>query len=428
MSKGDIGSVIDSLRFDNTIANWPDIIHVAGEVFCAIYQGLSNEGYAKTFTIDKDGNVGSAVLATFAQIIGITNMSHAHIKRIPNTDNFVIIHTNHIASGGGGTARVSLTTITINPDGTFGSAVLDTQDVGSGSSGRAYPDLIHISGDVWATLHDDDQVGALELETWTISSLGIITNTRIDSLVIDDEGGSNPTLAHVSGTMYAAVYSTAPSNETVATFVIENDGQIAAAVTDLADFSVTSLTAVGHHRFLKVGGTTYVFAFPDNSTGRVVTVDITDAGAITTSFVSSLIFETTSASSIDLVEIATGLFAAVYSGVNDDGFIKTFLINKASGVIGPVLDTLEFDTAMAQEAHVVLVPLSDGKLAIVSARLSVVDKGELDTVGVTIGRKGRIWIEGRDFHYIDENGVERTMTGTAVDNPDGADVKSVMGL
>lgn len=126
-----------------------------------------------------------------------------------------------------------------------------------------------------------------------------------------------------------------------------------------------------------------------------------------------------------IVRVAKDLYAIAFRDEALDGKVVSLVI-RDSGSIGVVLDTLEFDTSQAAYPTIVAVPNSAAIFGI--AYRGVDADGFLKTMGVTTDRPGVIWIEGEDFHYMDADGVERTLRGLAVDNPDSAELLAwIMG-
>ena len=94
----------------------------------------------------------------------------------------------------------------------------------------------------------------------------------------------------------------------------------------------------------------------------------------------------------------------VYAGTDADGFAKTFVV-ETSGVIGAVLDTLEYDTFQGKLPHAVLTPLSTAIFVV--AYQGADGDGFVASVGFTILTEGTMWVETTNMHYIDETGIER---------------------
>jgi len=66
-------------------------------------------------------------------------------------------------------------------------------------------------------------------------------------------------------------------------------------------------------------------------------------GQITNSVINTLEFDTANGMEPDIINVSGSVYAIVYAGVGNDGFVKTVTVN-SSGVISAVIDVLEYDT------------------------------------------------------------------------------------
>ena len=99
-------SVIDTLEFDTSEGQAPDIISISGDVYAIAYEGPGDDGFLKTITIADDGQITDAIIDTFE--FDTTNGETPKI--IPVSGVYAIAY-----SGGG--ADVFLQTIEILTDG-----------------------------------------------------------------------------------------------------------------------------------------------------------------------------------------------------------------------------------------------------------------------------------------------------------------------
>ena len=56
--------VIDTLEFDTTNCEYPNIIHVSGNIYALAYQGKGNDGFLKTVEITPSGQINNTVIDT----------------------------------------------------------------------------------------------------------------------------------------------------------------------------------------------------------------------------------------------------------------------------------------------------------------------------------------------------------------------------
>ncbi len=115
-------------------------------------------------------------------------------------------------------------------------------------------------------------------------------------------------------------------------------GDIGATVIDTITLRNTGLQP----SICRVSGSVYAVAYTD-TVGIVTTFSLDSSGNFSAA-VDSLTFEGSSCGGPTIIRAHDGIFAVAYSGVDSDGFCKTFDID-SSGNIGAVIDTLEFETA-----------------------------------------------------------------------------------
>ena len=368
--------MVDTLEFDTSDCFFPHAIHVAGDIFAVVYRSSEN-GVLKTFTIAGDSQIGAATIGSLT--FESTDRCFApRIVRVSGTTYLIVFSTVVLPAETTGTTECL--TVTINPDGTVGSAAIDTLEIDANEGG--FCDVIHISGDVYAAVYsgagDDGFV-----KTFTVTATGTIGNATIDSLEFDTTSCIGPRIVLVSGTIYAIAYRDGLNGLDVTTVAIEADGQIAASVTGTTNLVaaglVSSLTTTMDILKVAGGGTAYLISYRDNATnGQVLVVAITDGGTIGATL-STLEYDTSESRDASLVHVGGDLYAVAYSGPDGDGFAKSFLVS-ASGVLSIVLATLEFDTVQASGVNIASVV--DSVDGYVVAYRGVSGDGFVKTLGI----------------------------------------------
>lgn len=118
------------------------------------------------------------------------------------------------------------------------------------------------------------------------------------------------------------------------------------AIGDVGDSVLSTLTldTTGYQPSIcRVYGSVYAVAYSDSGLlGKVKTFSIDSSGTIS-AVLSTLTFDSSKGITPSIIKAHDGIFAVAYQGADDDGFCKTFSITNA-GIIGAVIDTLEFDT------------------------------------------------------------------------------------
>ncbi len=99
------------------------------------------------------------------------------------------------------------------------------------------PDIIHISGDVYAIAYAGDGDDGF-LKTVEITSSGSITDTVIDTLEFDILKGKTPSIINVSGDVYAIAYAGDGDDGFLKTVEITSSGNITDTVIDTLEFDI----------------------------------------------------------------------------------------------------------------------------------------------------------------------------------------------
>ena len=145
---------------------------------------------------------------TFADIVPVSGSVYAIAYQGSGSDGFI-------------------KTISIDSLGTIGS-IIDSFEFNA-TDGQQ-PDLIHVSGDVFAVAYRGPDSDGF-VNTISIDSSGNIGSV-IDSLEFDTSSGSTPSIVHVSGTVYAVAYSGPGSDGWLAAFTIDGGGSLSNAGAD----------------------------------------------------------------------------------------------------------------------------------------------------------------------------------------------------
>ena len=173
--------------------------------------------------------------------------------------------------------------------------------------------------------------------------LGDINNAVTDSYIYDNAYCNAPEIAHVYGYVYAIVYQGPGSDGFLVTLVINPDGTVPGTVLDTLEFDTTNC---GTPDILQVSGGIFaiVYCGPNND-GFLKTVSIDAAGAIGDTVIDILEFDTSNGYEPDIISVGGGGYAIAYRGTGSDGFLKTVSIDAAGAIGDTVKDTLEFDTS-----------------------------------------------------------------------------------
>lgn len=241
-------------------------------------------------------------------------------------------------------------TVSIATNGDIGSSVIDTLEYDTSKSYE--PRIIHISGNVYAVIYrgpDNDGF----VKTISIAPNGDIGSSVIDTLEYDTADGYEPRIIHVSGNIYAIAYRGSGNDGFVKTISIAASGDIGSSVIDTLEYD----TANGYEPdIIHVSGNVYAITYrgPDND-GFIKTVSIAASGDIGDTIIDTLEYDTTSGHEPDIVYISGNIYAIIYRGSGNDGFVKTISIAASGDIANTVVDSLEFNGIYVYEPSVIPV-------------------------------------------------------------------------
>jgi hypothetical protein len=335
------------------------------EVYAIPYGAVGDLGYLKTIEIASSGDITDTVIDTL----------EFDAVKSKNPD---IIHISGdvyaIAYAGDGDDGY-LKTVEIAPSGDVTDTVIDTLefDILKGKT----PDIIPISGDVYAIAYAGNGDDGF-LKTVEIATNGQITDTVIDTLEFDTVKGKTPHIVPVSGDVYAIAYAGNGDDGFLKTVEIATNGQITNTVIDTLEFA-TVLGRTPH--IIPISGDVYAIAYEgEGNDGFLQTVEIATNGQITDTAIDTLEFDTLDGVSPNLIPISGDVYAIAYEGVLEDGFLKTVEIAASGNITDTVIDTLEFDTLQGMFPRIIKLPGDNNNYAI--AYQGNGDDGFLKTVEI----------------------------------------------
>lgn len=334
MAEGDVGAVVETWSFDLTQATVPKIIHVSGDVYVIVYRDVAGDGQLVTFEID---NTGDIILPAIERVEFETgNCNYPDIIHV-HGDIFAIAYCGVDNDGW-------IATVSISTAGDISAAVIDSFEFESGSCTNL--DIIHISGDVYAIVYEGTGTQG-KVITLSIGGAGDISAVNIDSLVFIAGNCFDPKIVHVYGDIFAIVYKGVGDVGFLVTVDIDIGGDIGAAVIDSFEFDTVrgTLPVIIH-----VSGDIFAIAYSGVDTdGFLITVSISSVGDIGAAVTDSFEFETDYCAYPNILHISHEFFAIAFVGPGNDGFIVSVSISGAGAIGDPVIDSLEFETADCSE-------------------------------------------------------------------------------
>jgi hypothetical protein len=309
-------TIIDTLDFDTSKGNTPDIIPVSGDIYAIAYSGDGDDGFLSTVEIAASGNVTDTVIDT----LEFDTLKGKWPKIIQvSGDIFAIAY-----SGDGDTGM--LTTVKINSNGIIPNQV-DTLEFDTSGGGWSL-DIIPVSGDIYAIAYSGPGGGGF-LKTVEIGANGQITNTVIDSLEFDTSVCWDPEIIPTSGDVYAIAYEGPGGGGFLKTVEIGANGQITNTVIDSLEFDT-----LGYYpEIISVSGDIYAISYTGaGDDGFLKTVSIADDGNILETVTNIPEYDPLKGMNPDIIHIAGTIFAIAYAGDGDDGFLKTVDMVRGSDI------------------------------------------------------------------------------------------------
>ena len=329
--------IIDNLEFDPEFATETNIIHVNGNIYAIVYRGTDNDGFLKTIEILNNGQIADTVNDSLEfdeydcyepRIINIGLNYCSIVYTGPDYDGF-------------------LKTIYIADSGLINYNVIDDLEIGMFDYSE--PNIIPISGNIYAMvyrgLYDDGYIRTLE-----ISNIGQINDNPIDIFEFEKQYCSEPNIIHVYGSVYAIVYSGPNSHGFLVTVEIANDGLITDSIIDVLEFD---LSYGEEPEIIHISGSVYAIVYSGpNSHGFLVTVEIANDGLITDSIIDVLEFDLSYGCDTNIISIYNNIFAIAYRGVSNYGYLKTVEILSNGQINKTIIDSLIFDNSRGYDPEI----------------------------------------------------------------------------
>jgi hypothetical protein len=363
-------TVIDSLEYDTSNGYEPSVVHVSGDIYAIAYRSSGNDGFLKTVSIAEDGEIYNWTIDSLEYD---TSSGYEPSLIHVSGDIYAVAYRG---SGNDG----YLKTVSIATDGDIGNWAIDSLEFDT-SSGYE-PGIIHVSGDIYAIAYRGGNSKGY-LKTVTIDASGYIGNWAIDTLTFDNWNANEPSIVHISGNVYAIAYRGFYNLGFLKTVTIDADGDIGNSQIDSIYFDYPC-----YEPFI-INATDDIFAIIYRGSGNdgfIKTYSIAANGDIGNSVIDTLEFDTSNGYEPRIIHVADDLYAVVYRGQGNDGFLKTVAI-AADGDIGDsIIDSLVFDSSGGYEP--VITSVSGNIFAIVYRGQSndgFVKTVEINSAGATTG-------------------------------------------
>ncbi len=227
--------------------------------------------------------------------------------------------------------------------GDTGGAVIDTLEFDTADGNT--PAIIHISGNVYAIAYrgtGDDGF----LKTVSVAADGAISPTIISTLEFDTASGYEPAIIHISGNVYAIAYRGSGSDGFLKTVTIATTGAISPTIISTLEFD----TADGFEpNIIQISGNVYAIVYRGSkNNGFLKTVTIAADGTISPAVIATLAFSS-SLYTPDITPVSGGVYAVVGRGSNNDGILRVIEIAANGDIANPDIITFVFDNGYGYE-------------------------------------------------------------------------------
>lgn len=320
-------------------SQYPDIIHVSGEVYAIAFRGLYNDGFIRTVRIYNNGAINDTIIDTYKfQFGNVLDPKFVHISG----EIFAIVYSNYESSIWHGYIR----TVRIDNNGNI-SGTVDWLDFAPTQGIR--PSMTHVFGDIYAIAYRGSGNRGY-VSTVKITSAGIISTVGMDTKQFYGLECYYVDMIHVIGDVYAIAHSGSGWDGYLSTVKISNTGVITTGI-DFLEFD-TDYCAFANI----INVTDEIFAIvymAPGSDGFIKTLRIDSNGTIVGGVLDSLEYDTNYGYNPDIIHIKGRAYAIVYTGPSYDGYIKTFRVGENGAITNSVDSNYEFYGADSYEFRII---------------------------------------------------------------------------
>ena len=229
------------LQHDGSKAKYNSLIQVDSDTYLLAYEGGSNDGFIKTFTIPSTGN----------SITQVTSVEHDNAYGKHNSlvkvdsDTYALAYESSNDDG-------HVATFTVSSDGTTLTEVGSVEYTTDDGENNAF---VQVDSDTYALLYHGDNNGGI-ITSFTIASNGSITD--LGTAVQTTGSGEGSGMIQVDSDTYLAL-----AGDYAYTFTISSNGS---SITQVASLQFTSNGVYGEESFdlCQVDSDTYLIAFKDS--------------------------------------------------------------------------------------------------------------------------------------------------------------------
>lgn len=321
-------AVIDTFDFAGVADHYPEILHIAGNVFAVVTMFTAGPGQVFTITIDSEGNIGDSKIDSLTFEAGVAYTPT--IIHIAGT-TYAIAYRDAASDGW-------LKTVSITDAGVIGDNPLDTLEFDE-DRGQD-PSIVHVAESIYAIAYYGPSLHGW-LKTVYIGSDGVIGDDTIAALEFDTTRGAMPVIVRIAPNIFAIAYQGAGNDGYLKTIGISDAGLITDPEIAIYEFESDNC---GYPAIVTLSEGVIAIAYigPLND-GWIKTFAIDDTGAITMPSLDIGEFYVGSVNFPSIVHVAENVYAIAHKGDDADGFLTTALIEEDGTITDPKAFTYEFD-------------------------------------------------------------------------------------
>ena len=338
-----------------------NVLHISGEIYAIAYRGLNDGGWIKTVRMADNGSITNTFIDTFTiepgrlSRIGYSGQYGNQYDDFCYHLNFTHVSGNIYAIvyyGPGWDLWVKTVEILDTGEISFLFEYYHQGDYISPSGYGSYPNIIHVSGDVYAIAYKGyEEDGGADYWNGKLKTISIDSGNGDISNIDDyrfegpsDDGIYDPDIILVNwdeandGGVFAIAYENRSGKKAVlATVNISDQGIIIPSVISTLTFDYLD------PGIIHVNGSFYAIAYRGfRYDGWLKTVEIADNGSINQDIVDELEFDDLNCLDPNIIQLTGRVFAVIYEGDGHDGWLKTFRIGEDGDITDTVDDDKEF--------------------------------------------------------------------------------------
>ena len=169
----------------------------------------------------------------------------------------------------------------------------------------------------------------------------------------------DPKIIHISDDIYAVVSGRGQVMQKAFLMTVEilSNGSVSFPSVSNNWIEITPSNKGFHPDSVHIADNCYLIAYStknsSNTPGLMKTINISDDGNLS-NLSSEYTYSAVNGITPTLIKVSDDIFAVTYTGLDDDGFIKTINIS-SNGTINGVNDSLEFDTSNCYTPHIIRI-------------------------------------------------------------------------